>query len=55
MFFYDSHNGLHITDSICHNRTIFTIEGALYKEESITNAVNRINRKGQVNEILVNL
>ena len=49
----DSHNGLHITNPICHNRTIVTIVGALQKGDSIMNAINEINRKGKVNEVFL--
>ena len=40
-----SDNELHITNSICNNCTIVTIEGELYKEDSIMNTINKINRK----------
>ena len=49
IFFYDSYNGLHITNSIYHNRNIVHIEGTLLKGDSIMNAIDEINRKDQVN------
>ena len=49
IFFYDSYNGLHITNSICHNRNIVHIEGILLKGDSIRNAIDEINRKDKVN------
>ena len=46
IFFYNSHNGLHITNPICHNRTIVTIEGTLQKRDSIIDATNKNKSKG---------
>ena len=55
IFFYDANHELPIKNSIFQNRTIvtITIEGALQKKDSIMNAINKIDKKSQMNEIFL--